>query len=253
MYVSSGAAYDHKDFAEPGITEDAPLAAWDGRPGNYSRDKAESERRLHALIGEKLTIVRPGGIKGPRDDTPGDLLAWLRRLQSEPKVIAPGDGSCYVEVVDVCDVARFLVMAIDQSIYGTFNLTGRPMTFRRFLQECQEVARSNAELIWIPETFLREQGLGAANSAANWGAVFPYWLSDPARRGFFQISSQRAYNAGWETRPFRDTALDFLEYFATLYDRGKIWVPSHDGLYEWKDPLPREKEQAVIARWLNHS
>jgi hypothetical protein len=37
------------------------------------------------------------------------MLGWLRRLQSAKTVIAPGDGTDSVEIVDVKDVADFLV------------------------------------------------------------------------------------------------------------------------------------------------
>src|SRR5262249_56197236 len=74
LYVSSIAAYDRRGFAVPGLTEDGALNAWDpSRIRAYDRGKAESERRLHEIAGERLTIVRPGPIKGDRDDTPRPL------------------------------------------------------------------------------------------------------------------------------------------------------------------------------------
>jgi 2'-hydroxyisoflavone reductase len=85
-----------------------------GRP--YNRNKAESERRLHRIIGDS-PIVRPGPIKGRRDSTP-DLLTWLLRAQYGGEHIAPGDGGDPVELVDVRDVARFLAIAIRSSLYG---------------------------------------------------------------------------------------------------------------------------------------
>ena len=87
--------------------------------------------------------MRPGPIKGERDDTP-DLLAWLRRCQRGGRHIGPGSGDDHVQKVDVRDVARFLVTAIERSVYGTFNLTGAPMTFREFLGRCREATRSDA-------------------------------------------------------------------------------------------------------------
>src|SRR6266852_5277475 len=116
VYVSSGAAYDPKGFARPNLTEDAPLIAWNADVRPYNKGKAESERRLHALIGDRLTIVRAGGIKGARDDT-ADLLTWLKRARSGTRHIAPGSGEDHVQIVDVKDVARFLVMAIDRSLF----------------------------------------------------------------------------------------------------------------------------------------
>src|ERR1039458_1039205 len=122
LYVSSIAAYDSSEFANAGVEETAPMEPWNSSGRKYNRGKADSERRLHAIFGEKLTIVRPGPIKGTRDTTP-DLLPWLLRAQRGAQHIAPGDGTDPVELVDVKDVARFLVMAIARSLYGTFNLT----------------------------------------------------------------------------------------------------------------------------------
>jgi 2'-hydroxyisoflavone reductase len=106
------------------------------------------------------------------------MLGWLRRLQSAKTVIAPGDGTDSVEIIDVKDVADFLVLAMDHSIFGTFNLTGRAMTFREFLNGCKSATHTDAELIWIPESFLREQGLAPQN-LANCFLPFPYWHPQP--------------------------------------------------------------------------
>src|SRR5579872_3058478 len=124
LYVSSVAAYDSKEFVRAGLEENAPLEPWNGPGRPYNRGKAESERCLQAILGEQVTIVRPGPIKGTRDNTP-DLLTWLTRAQAGGRHIGPGSGEDPVELVDVKDVARFLMLAIDRSLYGTFNLTGK--------------------------------------------------------------------------------------------------------------------------------
>ena len=235
LYVSSIGAYDERDFIHPNLTEDAPLSPWVGSGGSYSRGKAQSERHLHDVIGERLTVVRPGAIKGFRDTTP-DLLGWLRRLQSGKPVIAPGDGADPVEIVDVKDVADFLLLAIDHAIYGTFNLTGRPMSFREFLEGCRSATHSDAELVWIPEAFLREQGLAPQN-LANWLIYFPYWRPQPSGSNWARISSQKAFATGWETRPFRNTAIDYLTYIFSLSD------------YSFTDTLPASKQEEALNLW----
>ncbi len=240
LYVSSISAYDRKVFEQKTVSEDSPLAVWDGSAGFYSRGKAESERRLHAIVGDKLTIVRPGGIKGVRDDTP-DMLIWLRRFQKQHSVIAPGSGTFPVAIVDVKDVADFLITAIDRSLYGTFNLGGRSMPFRTFLEGCMSAAHSDAELVWIPEKFLREQGVFPQN-VSNWLLNFPYCRTDSGIldgeiKG--QINSQKAFDLGWETRPLRDTAFDCLEYFANLND------------YIFHDTLPAARQEEILKVWRN--
>lgn len=238
LYISSIGAYDSKDFTQAALAEDAPLAQWEGPQRSYDRGKAECERRLHAIVGEKLTIVRPGPIKGVRDRTP-DILGWLRRLQNGKSIIAPGDATDPVEIVDVKDVAEFLVLATDHSLHGTFNLTGRSMSFREFLNGCKSATHSDAELVWIPESFLREQGLAPEN-LANWLLPFPYWHPQPSSRNFARISSQKAFDVGWETRPFRYTAVDYSEYIASLSN------------CDFRDTLSSEKQEEVLRRWRNH-
>ncbi|HWC75011.1 MAG TPA: NAD-dependent epimerase/dehydratase family protein [Gemmatimonadales bacterium] len=238
LYVSSIAAYDRRGFAEPGLTEEGALTAWDSSAGAYNRGKAESERRLNALIGERLTIVRPVAIKGARDDSP-DLLTWLRRARAGGRHIAPGTGDTYVQLVDVKDVARFLVLAIDRSLYGTFNVAGDAMTLRQFLDRCKVATDSTAEFVWVPQEFLHQQGLDP-DRAIFPSDKFPFWHPEPARRGFYQISNSKAVNAGWIQRPFTETALDAL-----------WWMDAFGpGAFQWTDPLPAEVEQRVLSQWL---
>jgi len=239
LYVSSVAAYDSKEFARAGIEENAPLEPWNGPGRKYNRGKAESERRLHAILGEKVTIVRPGPIKGDRDTTP-DLLTWLIRAQNGGQHI--GDGSDPVELVDVKDVARFLMLAIDRSLYGTFNLTGRPMSFQAFLDACNATTRSSAQFVWIPQDFLHQHGLETDFALGLFAGNFPFWRPAGAMPGLWQIRSEKAFRAGWQTRAFQETALDCLTYFRSL-----------DETLDWSDYLSADKEKQILDAWEHRS
>ncbi len=239
LYVSSVAAYDRKEWSQPAMTEETPLEPFAGEGPTYNRNKAESERRLHTIVGERLTIVRPGPIKGSRDDG-FDVVTWLLRAQEGGEHIGPGDGHDPVEQVDVKDVARFLVMAIERRIYGTFNLTGRSMTFREFLEACKRATRSEATFTWIPQEFLHEQGLDPDEVLHTFVGYFPHWRPYPKTQGLYRVSSAKAYAAGWKTRPFGETALDALEFF---YSSG----------LERPNLLTPEKEQAVLKAWKNRA
>ena len=236
LFVSSVAAYDSKEFAKSTISEDAPMEPWNGSGRTYNRNKAESERRLHQVIGDRLTIVRPGPIKGRRDDTP-DLLTWLVRAQQGGDHIAPGDGHDPVELVDVQDVARFLALAVNRLLYGTYNLTGNSISFRGFLEACKVATRSDANFIWIPAQFLHEHGLDSDAVLHTFAGNFPFWRPDPSSQGLYRVSSQKAFNAGWRTRPFEETAFDCLNdyYFAHRME------PS--------ESLTAAKEKDVLSAW----
>ena len=217
------------------------MEPWDGPGRKYNRGKAESERRLHAIFGEKITIVRPGPIKGVRDTTP-DLLTWLVRAQNGGRHIAPGDGSDPVEMVDVKDVARFLLLAIDRSLQGTFNLTGRPMSFREFLDACNVVTRSDAQFVWIPQDFLHQHGLETDYALGLFAGNFPFWRPPGPKPGLWQVSSEKAFRAGWQTRSFQETALDCLSSFR-----------SQGETLDWSDYLSPDKEKQVLDAWDHRS
>jgi nucleoside-diphosphate-sugar epimerase len=237
LYVSSIAAYDSKEFDRAGIEENAPLQSWNGSGRAYNRGKAESERRLHGIFGEKVTIARPGPIKGIRDTTP-DLLTWLMRAQDGGLHIGPGDGDDSVELVDVRDVARFLMLAIDRALSGTFNLAGKPMRFREFLDACKATTGSGARFEWIPREFLREHGLETDLALNTFAGNFPFWRPAGAQPGLLQVSSEKAFGVGWKTRSFRETALDCLYYFRSLRER-----------LDWDDYLTADKEKQVLNAW----
>jgi 2'-hydroxyisoflavone reductase len=230
LFVSSVGAYDHSFFAKPDpIVEDTPLQPWDtpGRP--YNRNKAESERRLHKIIGERLTIVRPGPIKGHRDDDAGGLLTWLLRTQDGGEHIGPGDGKSPVQLVDVKDVARFLALAIAQPLYGTFNTTGNSFVFRDFLEACNKATKSQATFMWIPQDFLHEQGLEADAVLHTYVGNFPLWEPDPKYQGLYRVSSAKAFAAGWHIRPFEETAFDCLsDFYSGLSPRPNYLTPARE-------------------------
>ena len=139
-------------------------------------------------------------------------------------------------MVDVKDVARFLALPIERPIYGAFNLTGASMTFREFLARCVAVTRSSSEFVWIPQEFLHRQGLDPDPSFLG---KFPFWHPEPERRGFFQISSRKAFDAGWTQRPFTETALEYLWFFDSL----------DPNVWDWTDELSPEAEARALATW----
>jgi hypothetical protein len=95
--------------------------------------------------------------------------------------------------------------------------------------------RSAAEFVWVPETFLHERGLDPDPGSLG---KFPFWHSDPSHVGFFQISSKKAFDAVWRTRPFEETAIDYVE-----------WLNELDG-FEWHDELAPDIEARVLGQWV---
>ena len=237
LYISSCAVY--KSFDQPGLTESSPVREFHGNGApNYSDGKAESERRLSRIFGQRLTIVRPCSIDGYRNDGV-NLQTWLTRIQNGGPHIAPGTGTEHVQIIDAKDVGRFVIHCIQRSLYGVFNVTGESLPFRAFLDDCKSAADSDAEFVWIPEDFLREQD-------PHFERFFPLWMPSKGPQGFFQISGDKALKAGFQRRSSQETAADVLQWYRER--DGKL--PTANGTAgHWLDPLSAEQEAEIIARW----
>ncbi len=236
LYISSAAVY--KSFQKPGMTEDAPVREFHGGIPNYSDGKAESERRLTQIFGQRLTIVRPCSIDGYRNDG-FNLQTWLTRVQAGGQHIGPGTGNERIQIMDPKDIGRFLMLCIQRSIFGVFNLAGESISFQSFLEGCKIATHSDSEFVWIPEEFLQKQD-------PDFQRFFPLWSSRTSPQGFFQISSDKALQTGWKCRPFQETALDVLEW----YRERDAKVPAANGpVGHWSDPLSAEREAEIIRRW----
>ena len=237
LYVSSVAAYD--GYPHPNMDESSPTRPWGSAGEAYGINKAESERRLQTLAGGKLTLVRPGPIKGERDGGP-DLVTWLMRARSGGQHIGPGDGSDPVEVVDVKDVGSFLADCVDKRRFGAWNLTGQTMSFQAFLDRCKAITQSRAEFVWVPHSFLTSHGLKTDFELKMYAANFPFWRPEPQLSNIFRISSAKAFGAGWKTRPLAETARDCMASFGVLQGNTS----------GWRDYLEPTREQVVLRQWI---
>jgi len=236
LYVSSCAVY--KSFEKVGLTEDAAVREYHGGVPDYSDGKAESERRLSRIFGQRLTIVRPCSIDGYRNDG-FNLQTWLTRVQAGGQHVGPGTGTEHIQIIDAKDVGRFVVQCIERSLFGVFNVTGESMPFRAFLDACRSATSSDTEFVWIPEDFLREQD-------PDFYRFFPLWRSNTSSQGFFQISGDKALQTGWRRRPFQETAADVLQWYRERDGR----LPTANGpAGHWMDPLPADREAEIIKRW----
>jgi hypothetical protein len=116
------------------------------------------------------------------------------------------------------------------------------MTFREFLDACNAATQSDARFVWIPQDFLHQQQLETDATLKTFAGNFPFWRPDPANRGLYQVSSEKAFSAGWRTRSFEETALDCLTSYRS---RGET--------LDWSDYLSPDKEKQVLNAWAHRS
>ncbi|WP_337187320.1 NAD-dependent epimerase/dehydratase family protein [Phenylobacterium sp.] len=225
LFVSTMSVY--ADNATPGQDEAAPrltypdgdpLAARDASaPMAYGRLKAASEAEARRGFGAgKVAVVRPGLIVGPGDET-DRFTYWPARLAGAgqawgPRVLAPGDGTDPVMLIDARDLAEWTVRLAEARTAGVFNAAGpdRPLSMKAFLAGVAEGVGARPDLAWAPAGWLAER------KVAYWSDM-PVWLpGEGPTAGFHRRSLRAALGAGLTFRPLPVTARDTLAWFRTL-------------------------------------
>ena len=125
------------------------------------------------------------------------------------QVLAPGSGQDPIQFIDVKDVAGFTIKSAEERHFGTYNTTGpkkSPLLFNEFLQTCKAYTNSNAEIVWVDEPFLRENGVRSFDD-------MPLWIPLSEDPGFMQISNVKADNHGFKHTDLPHTYRDILDWF----------------------------------------
>ena len=208
LIVSTIAVY--ADLSRPGVAEDAPLAVLaketEDRDEAYGALKALCERAVEDVYRERATIVRPGLIVGPWDHT-GRFTYWPVRIAAGGDVLAPEPRDAPVQIIDVRDLAAWMLRLVEDDRGGVFNATGPELTLEALLESCRTVTRSKARLVWVASERLVKEGV------REWTEL-PLWLADPAMQGLMQADVSRARANGLCCRPLAETIVDTLQWAA---------------------------------------
>src|SRR5580698_2858291 len=134
IFISTLSAYaDNLNAAD----EAAPVAKYSGKDAMaetmesyranagalYGPLKARSEQEAEKQFPGITTIIRPGLIVGPGDES-DRFTYWPVRLSRGGEVLAPGNGSDPVQFIDARDLAEWTVRMAESRTFGTFNATG---------------------------------------------------------------------------------------------------------------------------------
>ncbi len=194
----------------------------------YGGLKVLCEQAAEAAMPGRVFVPRPGLIVGPNDPT-DRFTHWPVRVAAGGEVLAPGDENRRVQVIDVRDLAGWILDKIEQSTTGAFNATGpeQPPTMGDLLATCREVAGSDARLVWVGDTFLESKGVAPYSE-------MPLWI--PGAHDAFDCS--KAYAAGLACRPIADTVRDTL-----------AWATTRPADHTWRAGLSREREAELLRDW----
>ncbi|MDY1004139.1 NAD-dependent epimerase/dehydratase family protein [Curtobacterium sp. CFBP9011] len=201
-FVSTVSVYARTDRA--GDDEDAPVVE-PVDPTQYADAKVAGERATRRARGTDALVVRPGLIVGPGD--PSDRFGyWAARLDRGGDVVTPVLEDRAVQVVDVTDLAEWIVRAGRAGTVGTVDAVGPSTSMGAFLDEVRSVTGFDGRLVAVDDDTLLAQGV------AYWAgpASLPLWIP-VGEVGFARRAGLAFLAAGGTVRPLAETVRRVVE------------------------------------------
>lgn len=201
----------------------------------YGGLKALCERAAENEMPGRTLNVRAGLIVGP-DDYSDRFTYWVRRISEGSEVLAPANPGQPVQMVDVRDLAEWLVTMAERRRAGVYNATGPDgrLTLKEMLESCRDASASDARFVWVSEEFLKEA------EVHGWSEI-PLWMpAEDMIDNFFSVDCSKAIKAGLKFRPLVETARATLE-----------WDRARGTETELRNGLKRDKERALLEAWRN--
>jgi 2'-hydroxyisoflavone reductase len=244
LFISTISVY--ADASKAGIEESAAVAQYEGKDAMaetqeslradigrlYGPLKALSEVEARKQFGDRVTIVRPGYIVGPRDDT-DRFTYWPRRIAQGGEVLVPGDGLDPLQIIDGRDLGEWMIRLAEAGTTGDFNACGPDYTLSMdaLVNGCHAVSGGRVSFTRVPAAFLEQQEVG-----------LPIWVprEGSAYSGYGVVSNAKAIAAGLAFRPLATTVADLLDWYRALPAERQAEV---------RAGITREREAEVLAAW----
>ncbi len=217
VFVSSISAYadDATPHGGPGTLplhppehDDVDLRA---RPDAYGPMKVACEQLVRDGAASSV-VVRPGLIVGP-DDPTGRFTYWPARLArladgGAPDVLAPGDPGDLVQVIDVRDLADWIVTLAEARTQGVLDGIAPPVPIGTFLDDVASGCGVTPRWRWTGHEQLERLDVAPWMGERS----LPLWLPRPAYDGMMSHDAGPALAAGLAPRPLTETARDTLAW-----------------------------------------
>lgn len=238
IFVSTGNVY--ADHSTPDTDESAALRS--PLQGDVMEDmetygEAKVACELAVLEGfgtDRTAIVRAGLIGGPGDvsDRSGYWpLRFARPSTEDASVLVPDVPELKAQLIDVRDLAAWMVDLAETRTSGIFNGTGETLDFDEHLQAARRVAHHTGPLITVSEEWLNEREVSPWAGARS----LALWLPLPEYAGFSTRDGSAARQAGLVTRPLEQTLADTL-----------AWELANDPARARKSGLSTDDERELI-------
>ena len=178
----------------------------------YGEAKVACEQHVLAAFGpDRCLFARAGLIAGPGDVTDRTgYWPWRFARPADPsgRVLVPDAGEQPTQVVDVRDLAQWLLDAGEAGTAGAYDVVGQVVPLAQHLDLARSVAGHSGALVPAAADWL------AAHEVTSWMGprTLPLWLHEPEFAGLSARTGARARTVGLVTRPLRSTLADTLAW-----------------------------------------
>lgn len=173
----------------------------------YGPAKVACELACRSSLDSKLLIARSGLIGGPGDtsDRAGYWVARAARDQHAPMLV-PDSPECVTQVIDVRDLATWLVDCVETRTVGTYDAVGQVMALDEWIDLSRSIGGHTGAVIRASDRWLLTEGVEEFMGPGS----LPLWLGDPEWQGFCARAGEAAVSAGLRRRPAGETITDTL-------------------------------------------
>lgn len=230
VYTSTVAVYDFEK--SPSVDNRGPLLpAPDPETEEVSREtygplKAECDRIVQSIYGERATIVRPTYIVGPGDTT-DRFTYWVERFHRGGDIVCPAGPEQEANWIDVRDLCHWLIRLGENDTAGIFNGTGpaSPITREGLMYGLRAFSAAPVTMHWPTRELLEDTGFDTQ-----------MFSNDPRS---IHIDAGAAVETGLNYRSLAETVRDTHEWWVSQ--------PAERRANPRRWPTA-EQEAAVLAR-----
>jgi 2'-hydroxyisoflavone reductase len=176
---------------------------------SYGVAKANCERLTLDTFGDRGVVVRPTYIVGPGDTT-DRFPYWPVRLARGGEVLAPGRKDDPVQLIDVRDLAEFMVHLLEEHKSGVYNVAGPrdSLTAPAFYRAAAAALDAKVTLTYVDDyDFLAAHKIEYS---------IPWAMLKGNDDGMMSVKNGRAISAGLGFRPLAMTVRDTLAWWPSV-------------------------------------